>query len=48
MDILFSLGGMQFEYDEEKNQSNIRLLSRKKFVKWQFFRNTKSFGLIRG
>ena len=25
-----------------------RLLSRKKFVKWQFFRNTKSFGLIRG
>ncbi len=24
MDISFSLGGMQFEYDEEKNQANIR------------------------
>ena len=29
-------------------RTEIRLLSRKKFVKWQFFRNTKSFGLIRG
>ena len=24
MDVSFSLGGMQFEYDEEKNQANIR------------------------
>ena len=24
MDVSFSLGGMQFEYDEEKNQANIK------------------------